>query len=277
METQTVLSKEALFLESKIISGYSAWAQREVEYRSQSSNISRLSNDVFSFDEYNFLPSCESDILDGHYTLYVNYKTFQYLLYKSSDYGGLTYTLPVEFKGFLSANDLPESSKQHIESIIAHKLLTAYFYDYNHINHYGANLIYSGEPYSDTAWGKGCLISDNRGYMWCGTKVEQYSDIDLSALKILCGFEQPAIDEFSKEYIISIAKKFTNKKGIEQRVEIELNGKQYIIVHLIKEVYGKNSGLIDVSTNKLISYEILDHKLKDFIKAIPTILKNIAE
>ena len=82
---QTTQKVDYAFLKSKLFSGFNTWAQREIDFDAQSTNMSRLSDSVFSFIEYNYLPSCETDILDGHYTFFVNKDTFEYLVYKSSD------------------------------------------------------------------------------------------------------------------------------------------------------------------------------------------------
>ena len=67
------------FLESKII--YNIETARP--YKGGSGNINQLSDKLFSFNEYNFLPN-EDLPLDGHYTFYVNVDTFEFLIYRSS-------------------------------------------------------------------------------------------------------------------------------------------------------------------------------------------------
>ena len=98
------------FLRSKLSSGYNRWNDSEIEYKSQNTNIHRLSESVFNFTEYNFLPVNEHDILCGHFAIFVNKDTFQYLVYKSSDYGSLAYVREVKFAGFHTAETLPEVS-----------------------------------------------------------------------------------------------------------------------------------------------------------------------
>jgi len=257
------MTKEVAILESKILEGE----------LSQSTNIHRISNDVFTFTEYNFLPSCTEDVLDGHFTIFVNYKTFEYLLYKSSDYGSFTYVMPCEFGGFFTPESLPKSSKERIESHIAHKLLRAYFYDGNHINHKGTNLI----PNEDGEWGgKCCLICDERGYIWSEMKPEQYSDVELKALKVLISFEPPTIKEFDPEFVKEFVSKFKGKKGVQRQRKLNIEGTEYVVVHEVSTIYGCHSALLNNKGTVLSTY-ILNHTLSNFIKCIPTLLKNIAQ
>jgi hypothetical protein len=263
------------FLRSKFFSGFNVWAQSEVTWTSQSGNIHRLSEDVFTFTHYNLLPSCEGDILDGHYTIFVNKNNFEYLLYKSSDYGSLTYVIPCEFGGaFLTEKTLPEPSKQRIESIIAHKLLSAYFYDGKHVNQQGANLFPSTTE--DDYDRKGCLICDYRGYIWSGMKPEQYGKEQLAALKILINFEPANIPEFEPEFVKQFTSKFKRKKGVEQLHSLNINGVEYTVAHMINEIYGKQTALLDAD-KKMIAHEHLDGSLTKFVKQVPTILKNFAK
>lgn len=103
-----------------------------------SGNIQRISEDVFSFVIYNFLPGTNPHGLDGHYGFAVNYKTFKYICWKDSDYGGLTYVKKIDDKCFIKIH---KSIKNQIEKIIACKLYSSYFYDFKHINQKGNNLI----------------------------------------------------------------------------------------------------------------------------------------
>ena len=255
------------FLKGKIFAGYSPWAKSDITFTAQSTNISRLSDSVFSFTEHNYLPSDETDILDGHYSIFVNYKTFQYLVYKSSDYGSFTYALPCEFNGFLDANSLPETSKKKIESVIASKLLGAYF-------HNGKNLI--GDITHDQYHGKSSLICDYRGEIWSDMIVQEYGPEELKALNILCGFVQPNIKDFDDSFVKDFVKKFKRKKGTQQAESIMVGGTEYMVVHQVNVVYGNNSALLTKDEDK-ISVVILDHKLKDFIKSIPTVLRNFSK
>jgi len=271
------------FLQSKLFSGFNVWAQREINIRSQSTNINRLSDSVFSFYEYNFLPTCEQDILDGHYTFFVNKDTFEYLVYKSSDYGSFTYVLPLEFDGFLTSELLPEPSKIRVESIIAHKLLTSYFYDYDSMNGKGKNLIEDAELAEDydKTYSKRSLICDDRGYIWSDIKPETYSDVELQALNKLCGFVQPDIKEFDKEFVSSFIKGFKNyDKNDGTKVNtLELNNKNYIIFY--RKGYANYNefslfeGTLDNPIKK-ISSDSDKKPIRKFIEVIPTILRNIA-
>lgn len=273
------------FLESKLINGFSVWAQREIEIRSQSTNIHRLSDSVFSFTEYNFLPTCEQDILDGHYTLFVNKDTFEYLVYKSSDYGSFTYVIPVEFDGFLTAELLPEPSRVRIESIIAHKLLTSYFYDGKHINHKGA-LLFPNPKDNENIYSHRSLIVDYRGYIWTELKPEIYSEVEIKALNKLCGFIQPDIKDFDKDFIKSFLKGFkpANEHGLKYN-NIELNGKQYTLFYYKEFNDYYRYSLIESTNNVETSKIMLKNKISElsdtvkpskFISIVPTIIRNIA-
>lgn len=275
------------FLEGKKFECFNRWAGEVTTVRASGSNINRISNDVFTFTEYNKLPSDETDILDGHYTFFVNYKTFDYLAYKSSDYGSLTYVIPCEFGGyFLTKDNLPEISRKKVEAIIAHKLLGAYFSDHDAVNMQGRNLFSDGTPdvteyvtrgkYDCRDGVKYSLICDYRGYIWSGVKPHKLSEVELAALKILIGFEQPNIPEFDAQFVKDFVKKFPTKKGSIKTLPITVAGVEYQVVREVAEIYGKRTTLI-TKDNKFIATEHLDHSLTKFVKAIPTILKNIAQ
>jgi hypothetical protein len=163
------------FLETKL-SYYNHPYYGDCLHKSSSGNICRISDNVFKFTEYNFLPG-EDGQLDGHYTFYVNINTFDYLIFQSSYYGSFTYTTPPTQNGWVKNLILREHTM--VESIIAHKLLTSYFYDGDDINQEGNHLI------EDSEFGKRCLITDYRGYVWCGLKPNDRSETDLEALSIL--------------------------------------------------------------------------------------------
>ena len=57
------------FLEGKSLTIPNPW-NKGVPYTvyASSGNINRISDSVFKFTEYNFLPADETDVLDGHYT-----------------------------------------------------------------------------------------------------------------------------------------------------------------------------------------------------------------
>lgn len=102
-----------------------------------SGNIHKISKDVFEFTVYNLLPGTNPEGLDGHYSFAVNITNFDYVYWKDSDYGGLTYVHDNENKIFIPVH---KSIKKQIEGLIARKLLGAYWYDGNHVNHQGPNL-----------------------------------------------------------------------------------------------------------------------------------------
>lgn len=289
---QTTQKVDYAFLKSKLFSGFNTWAQREIDFDAQSTNMSRLSDSVFSFIEYNYLPSCETDILDGHYTFFVNKDTFEYLVYKSSDYGSLSYVLPVDFDGFLTAELLPEPSKLRVESVIASKLLGAYFYDADARFRKGKNLFTEVENSDDYhyIYSKRSLISDNRGYIWCEFKPETYSDIELQALNKLCGFVPPDINEFDTEFIQSFIKGFKiDKTRVMEwngkKIDIKYNtlnilDKDYTVFYYVKpygnyKVYSLIEGTPD-NVVKVISNTSDTLPLSNFINIIPQILRNIA-
>lgn len=122
------------FLKTKLV--------KEPGCRASSGNIAKQSENVFSFIVHNFLPGTNPHSLCGHYSFSVNVKTFDYRVWKNSDYGGLTWVQGIKNKVFLN---IYESVKAQIESVIAHKLLGAYWYNYNHINQQGLNLFPDGD------------------------------------------------------------------------------------------------------------------------------------
>lgn len=142
---QDILTFE--FLETKI----------HKDYDCHSSNITRLNQYIYVFEQYNFLPTSKDSILDGHFTIYVNITNFKYILYKSSYYGGLTYTTPSDNETFITKLT-DKIDKITIESIIANKLLRSYHYDSNHVNHKGNNLIEQPNLY-EGGYTKSILIS----------------------------------------------------------------------------------------------------------------------
>ncbi len=274
---------DVAFLQSKLYFGFCKWAQFEVDYISASQNIHRISDSVFSFTEYNFLPSCPADILDGHYTIFVNKDTFEYLLYKSSDYGSLTYVIPVDFNGFLTSETLPEPSKVRIESIIAHKLLTSYFYDADAQFSKGKLLFEEAEKaeHYHYIYSKRSLIVDNRGYIWSEMKPETYSDVELQALNKLCGFVQPDIKDFDKDFVKDFVKGFKKVKDKDIKYNtLELNNKKYMVFYRndfgTYYSYSLIEGTFDKPIQKIAEDRDNKKKISDFVKIIPTILRNIA-
>lgn len=298
------------FLKSKSFSCLNAWGggKQKVECTASFGNIKRISDNVFRFTEYNFMPTshdgktyAKEDILEGHFTFYVNANTFEYLAYKSSDYGSFTYVSPVEFNGFYTKETLPEISRKRIESVIAHKLLGAYFQDGNAVNRKGANLFSNGifeyvvkdlisrryevancvpvneadfkgkKRYFDGP--KRSLICDYRGYIWCDYKVETLCEADLLALKTLEGWTQPGLPKFPEDLLKSLKSKLTRKKGEIHQVDFEYAGLSLRIAHRIDPIFG-NASLLSTSENVQISQLTTNHSLTRFIRLIPEIIRN---
>lgn len=259
------------FLESKEFTVPNPW-NRGIPYQVYAStgNIDRISDSVFKFTEYNFLPADETDILDGHYTFFVNYKTFEYLVYKSSDYGGLTYVRPVDFKGFLTAQNLPSFTKKRVEALIAAKLLGAYFSDADALWRKGRNLFSDGTPkdkdgrYTDGY--KRNLICDYRGYVWTD-HIQEYSPIETKALSILCGYKKPTA---SKKLVKGLSELFEDKN--EQEIHFKFKNKGYIFLYKKENIFSFKA-LIEKERGALVT-DYSTKKTSDFIKNIPTMLCN---
>lgn len=279
------------FLESKSFSCLTQWngGKYPVACTAASGNIARISDNVFRFTQHNFLPTSldgktpADDILDGHFTFYVNIETFEYLVYKSAGYANFTSVTPVEFNGFYTKDTLPELSRKRIESVIAHKLLGAYFSDSNAVNRKGANLI---EPQAPEPAGnnfnkdimrhpgfKQSLICDNRGYIWCDYKPETLCDADLLALETLDGWTPPELPEFSEDLLKSLRSKLTSKKGIARQIDFEFAGLSLSIAHYIDPIYGNRTAL-GTPEGINISGMSTKHSLTKFMRLIPEILRN---
>lgn len=143
MKTIRIKSKvDIKFLKKKLIKAKVGWGTYgAINVTSQNTNAKRISENVFSFTEYNFLP-IDGRTFDGHYTFYVNYKTFKYLVIQDSYYGSFTYTTPAKERGWKKLNS---KDKKYAESIIADKLLGMYYFDHNAVNQNGKNLFSTGE------------------------------------------------------------------------------------------------------------------------------------
>ncbi len=159
------------FLESKI---------DNERWHCQSSNITRISDNVVKFTEYNMLPDDKDGTFDGHYTFYVNIQTFDILAYQSSYYGSLTYTTPSKDKSFIKFTDF---DKRRAESLCAEKLLTSYVPDWSTGSRQDKHFLFPSwekvEPYR-----RHCLVQDYRGYPWVD-KMNLRSEKDLEALSII--------------------------------------------------------------------------------------------
>lgn len=173
------------FLENKSFEHNVGWGAGVIKIESSTGNIYRLSDNVFYFTEYNFLPTDGSNF-DGHYTFYVNYKTFDYLVYKNSNYGSLTYTTPTKEINIIKLNDI---DKKISEAIIASKLLGSYFYDFDKINQEGELLIPMELKNSDELYleryAKKCLICDFRNYLWSDFKPQLKTDQQYEVLSLI--------------------------------------------------------------------------------------------
>jgi hypothetical protein len=173
------LKKEFLKDKYENVELFSAWARAKIPISTSSANVHVISDNVLEMTEFNFLPSTEEDILDGHYTFFVNVNSFDWAVYKSSNYGSLTWVRESENTSFLEEVSLPDITRLRIEAVIAHKLMGCYHYDGDHINQNGANLIEGGIR-------KGSLICDYRKTIWVGkTEPNEPTDKEKSALKIL--------------------------------------------------------------------------------------------
>lgn len=279
------------FLQGKSFECLTQWngGKYPVTCTAASGNIARISDNVFRFTQHNFLPTSldgktpADDILNGHFTFYVNAKTFEYLAYKSSDYANFTSVTPMEFNGFYTSETLPELSRKRIESVIAHKLLGAYFHDHNAVNQNGANLI---DPQTPEPAGNGfnegimrhsgfkqSLICDNRGYIWCDYKPETLCEADLLALKTLDNWTPPELQEFPEDLLKSLRSKLTGKKGVARQVDFEFAGLSLRMVHYVDPIYG-NSSILGTTDNVKLSQLSTKHSLTKFIRLIPEILRN---
>lgn len=239
-----------------------------------SGNINQISDTVFTFTEYNFLPGPIGDGInfDGHYTFFVDYTNMNWLVYKSSDYGSLTWTKPVDFSDFLRKKDFSKKGVKEIEHIIAHKLISSYFYDVDHINHRGPNLI-KGED------AKCSLICDYRGDVWCDNKPEVYELEEVLALKELIGFERKYPDisiDFSKRTseVRYYKKPYANLSDRYNIIPITINGVKGDLIHQILFSKQTHTGL--VFNNKTYCHYSYSNGLKYYLEMLPTAIRNFA-
>ena len=277
---ENLLTKE--FLESKL-------AYYEHEYygtclhKASTANITRISDKIFKFTEYNFLAGTDGQ-LDGHYTFYVNITNFKYLLYKSSFYGSLIYTTKSDNENWVI--NLIERELIEVESIIAHKILGSYFYDANDINQKGNSLINNGYKVS--------LITDYRGYIWSDLKPNERTDKDIEAIKLL-----------EPEYKLREVKSYKLGK-IEEKIlfeeihiiegkkpkEMRLNNIQYLLpieieytdntndkIYFARELtglYSRNFLFLDRNKKKNMKYSSnYRGKPSNIIKIIPEFIKSL--
>lgn len=241
---------------------YSKWCGYDIYVRTASTNIAQISDNVFSFTEYNLLPYCENDILDGHYTFYVNVKTLDYLIYKSSDYGSLTYTLPSKDTRFKDRNSLPKETIIKVESMIANKLLGAYYSEYKTNDNVKRPFLDNGTCQS--------IICDYRGYLWCEYKPNERSDHDLTALKLID-------KDFSEEHLTSV--KYIGKKYLPNSIivqfKINSNKNEYLFEYAIDTNYSWRGFQLTLNKKVISKDSSTSTNLKGYFKAINGILKSL--
>lgn len=263
MET---LTKEVLKAKSfEYVSGWNG--DRKSIATGGRGNIQILTDSIVSFQEHNMLPANGSQ-LDGHYTIYVNYKTFDYVLHRHGYYGSLTYYHNRNDE-FLSS--MSDTTKSIVESIISHRLLGAYYYSSKDINHRGENLIQGSRP-------KTSLLCDYRGYLWSGLKPETKSERDIEACNL--------IDEnFTRPGVVVMDVDFSNRTVVRNnRCAYELN---YVhttffvpfTANNIKYTLVKCSGKfhleddIYVVTESGEKFGSVTHRcLKDYINILPNLI-----
>jgi hypothetical protein len=107
-------------------------------YTGSSGNIYKIDKAIYTFRVYNLLSGGNKNGLDGHYCFAVNIKDFNYVIWKDSDYGSLAYVKEIKDK---KISKIHKSAIAQIESIIAITLSEAYWYDGDHVNSQGENLI----------------------------------------------------------------------------------------------------------------------------------------
>jgi len=83
---------------------------------------------IVSFSVYNILKGYSGD-MDGHYTFVVDIETFNYIVFKHADYGGLTWVIEIDGIERVVVNDL---NRKFIEGTIAYVLLTSMDYKIRH-------------------------------------------------------------------------------------------------------------------------------------------------
>jgi len=250
------------------------------DWRSYSGNVHRISDTVLTYVEYNFLPGTGwyNDVkisLDGHYTFFVNLANFDWRIYKSSDYGSLTWVTKVDFTGLMKPSDFPKDERKILEHFIACKVLSTYFYDRNHVNSRGANIIPAPNEDDDH---KNNLLVDNRGYIWCDSKPEELSLPEQIALHEMIGYEP-------KEYEVEV--KWKDRKCLdleyvdhpyirdkEYHIPVKVNGVDAEIIHYINFAKQYRNALM--YKKKLYCENSTGTGFKDYVKCLPTAMKHYA-
>ena len=192
-------------------------------HKGHGGNNHLISDNIIEFLQYNFLPGTNPHGLDGHYTFYVNWKTFQYLMCKHANYGGLTWVREVEKKVFIPIH---ESIKEQVESIIASKLAGAYYYISNNkvSCSRGPNLIGNQKMQMMLLSGvtkhyyyegyKGSLVCDYRDYPKEKGKLGYLSSIDKEAIKYL----QEGTDYFNQLKIENLMNNIDYSKATSEEL-----------------------------------------------------------
>ena len=251
------------------------------EWRSYSGNVHRISDTVLTYDEYNFLPGTGwyegvKMSLDGHYTFFVNLENFDWRIYKSSDYGSLTWVTKVDFTGLMKPSDFPKDERKVLEHFIACKVLSTYFYDGDHVNHRGAHII--PDQVKEEYGSKNNLLVDNRGYIWSDNKPEELSLPEQIALHEMIGYEP-------KEYTIGI--NWSDRKCVkleyegmpylkdrEYQIPVKVNGVGAQIIHYINFANQYRDGLL--FDGKLYCTNSIGTGFKDYVNCLPVALKHYA-
>lgn len=175
------------FLKSKSYSHNVGWNAGVINVTASRTNVHLIKGNIISFTEYNFLPT-DGSTLNGHYDFYVNYKTFDYVIFKNSEYGSFTYTLPTKQKGTIKLNEI---DKKIIEAKIAYKLLGTYIYDSKYVQNKGTNLISDGRPETKTEYSSGLVLyTKPDGYKLCSLCTYNFkpTENEIQALNILTKF-----------------------------------------------------------------------------------------
>lgn len=132
------ISKE--FLESKIdltLSPFSSWGNMYID----------ISRKELYFTVWNILPNGrgwsrethhydETDQLDGHYDVTVNYETFEWSVKQHGTWGNLVFCLPPSDLTVWTKENSSKSMIKRIESGIAYSLMNAAIYMCNGKNHW---------------------------------------------------------------------------------------------------------------------------------------------
>lgn len=193
------------FLEGQLYEAKHGWSPYTSFATSQSGNIHQMTDTIFYFQHHNLLP-VDGRSLDGHYGFYVDADNFNYLVCQDSYYGSLTYTTPARIKGWTKLN---EKDVPYVESIIADKLLGAYYFDHDAVNSQGKNLFSTGEVDKNPIGGfnKGIVRWEDgtKGSLIVEIRKETYKNIyklsarDKKAIKILKGLcEKKQVQLFKK-------------------------------------------------------------------------------